>query len=73
MKKIVEARIVGMPTKFTDPLPRVMVKFEGEEEEVFLFDYMPDEIHISPEELIGLNKGQAFELRYKKDSLYLRS
>lgn len=73
--KIVAARITGQqpPAKFTDPLPQVIVKFEGNPEEVFLFDYFPDEISFQSEEFIGLTKDDAFMLRAKKDRDYLRS
>ena len=74
MKRVItEARITAYPKELFDPLPKVMVKFSGAEEEEFLFDFYPDEIDFKAEEFIGLTRGEAFSLRSKKDLEYLRT
>ena len=70
---ITSARITEMPKKFTDPMPRVMVKVEGSDEEHELFDYFPDELSFTAGEFNGLTVDQALGLRQKKDVSYLRS
>lgn len=69
-KIISAARITPMPVKFTDPLPEVFVTIGGEE--VFLFDYMPDEISFTPSEFIGKTLEEARELFRKKNAGYLQ-
>jgi len=55
-----------------DEMPTVSATFsDGTEEE--LFSFYPDEIDFSEEEMIGLTRREAFELRRKKDADYLQS
>jgi hypothetical protein len=70
--KIVEARITAMPKAFFDPMPKVMVKLEGETEERELFEFYPDEISFNPSEFIGLTMAEGRNLKFKKDRDYLR-
>lgn len=69
---IVSARITEMPKGFMDPMPQVHVKLETGEE-VFLFEYYPDEISFSPSEFKGLTISEAINLKFKKDKNYLQS
>lgn len=74
--KITAARITELPKTFSDPIPKVFVKFSNnteETEEVELFDYFPDEISFTTDEFIGLTRGQALELKECKDRAYLQS
>ncbi len=61
-----------MPDSFFDEMPTVMVVYEGETEEKFLFDYYPDEISFEAEEFIGLTQDEAKQLKGKKDREWLR-
>jgi hypothetical protein len=38
-----------------------------------LFSFYPDEIFFRESEFIGLTRGQAMDLRHRKDVAYLRS
>ena len=67
---IVFARITEMPMSFSDPMPKVMVITEGNEEEHFLFTFYPDEISFSPEEFLGLSLEQGRALKFSKDVAY---
>ena len=67
------ARISAWPKKFTDPLPVVWARLEGEVEERRLFDFFPDEITFSSEEFVGRTIEEAHELKFNKDRAYLRS
>ncbi len=70
--KIVKANCGEMPKSMFDNMPVVTVTYEdGTSEE--LFSYYPDEIQFSPSEFIGLTRGEAMDLRRKKDIAYLRS
>ena len=69
--KIVECEIKPSTGMF-DP-PTVMVKYEGGDEFVKLFDYYPDEISFSPDEFIGLTEDEGKALKFKKDKAYLQS
>jgi hypothetical protein len=69
-RKIVEARIIPRQSEFIKPM--VMVKFEGDEEETFLFNYYEDEISFTADEFIGLTGAEARSLKGKKDLAYLR-
>ena len=70
--RITAARITELPKRFSDPIPKVLVKF-GDVEEVELFDYFPDEISFKADEFIGLTRNQALELKGRKDLAYLQS
>jgi hypothetical protein len=70
--KIVKAHITKMPKNIFDPMPQVIVTME-DGSEFNLFSYYPDEISFSPEEFIGLTRMEAFELRHKKDVVYIQS
>lgn len=71
--KITSARITAMPTSLFDPMPEVYVKVEGEQEEVRLFDYYPDEISFTADEFVGLTEKEAHQLKFNKDKSYLQS
>jgi hypothetical protein len=60
-----------MPEGMFDPLPQVWISVDGGEEHLF-FTYYPDEISFKPEELKGLTVQQATQLKFQKDSEYLR-
>jgi hypothetical protein len=74
---VIESADIGpyprpMPEGLFDEMPTVSVVFsDGSEED--LFQFYPDEIDFSEEELIGLTREEAFELRRKKDRDYLQS
>ena len=61
-----------MPEGMFDPLPQVWISVDGGEEHLF-FTYYPDEINFKPEEIKGLTVRQATQLKFQKDSEYLRS
>lgn len=61
-----------MPESSFDPMPQVEVIFD-DGTTCSLFSYYPDEITFTPEEFIGLTRGQAMALRHKKDVDYLQS
>lgn len=62
-----------MPKGFGDPMPKVMVTYEGDKNESPLYEYYPDEISFSPDEFIGLTQAEAIHLKFKKDKQYLQS
>lgn len=74
---VIESAEIGpyprpMPEGMFDEMPSVTARFsDGTEEE--LFSFYPDEIDFSEEELIGLTREEAFELRRTKDTDYLQS
>lgn len=77
--KIISSRITEQPKSlgtitfevpYFDPLPRVYVTLE-DGNEVFLFDYYPDEISFTPSEFIGLTIEECRTLKFKKDRNYL--
>jgi hypothetical protein len=41
--------------------------------EEFLFDYYPDEISFTPNELVGLTLDECRHLKFKKDKKFLTS
>jgi hypothetical protein len=61
-----------MPEGMPDPLPKVQAQFDDGTQQV-LFEYYPDEISFTANELIGLTASEAMALRYRKDLEYLRS
>lgn len=69
---IVSARITPLPTRISDPMPRVMVT-DAHGQETFLFEYYPNEISFTEAEFVGLSIEQARKLKYQKDRAYLRS
>lgn len=69
---IVHAKISKMPESLFDAMPQVEVIFD-DGSTCSLFSYYPDEISFTAEEFIGLTRGQAIELRHKKDVAYLQS
>ena len=70
---IVEARIDDLPQQMFGPKPTVMVRYEGAEEFVRLFDYYSDDLSFVPDEFIGLTASEGHRLRHAKDVAYLRS
>ena len=76
-KKIVRATIGPFPKDMFDlRLPKVVVMFEDSKGEISseeLFDFYPDEISFSENELLGLSRKEAFELKRQKDEDWLRS
>ncbi len=72
-KKIISAKITEIPKNFGDPMPKVMVKFEGSDEEILLFEYYPDEISFTSNEFIGLTVEEGKHLKFVKDKNYLQS
>jgi hypothetical protein len=74
---VIESADIGpyprpMPEGLFDEMPTVSVVFsDGSEED--LFQFYPDEIDFSEEELIGLTREEVSELRRKKDREYLQS
>lgn len=71
MKKVVKCRITQQPKSLFDPMPEVYVTLEGEETEVRLFSYYPDEISFSSQEFIGLTIDECRGLYTKKDKEFL--
>jgi len=65
MIKIILAIIGPMPIKFTDPLPKVTVKYDDGTSEV-LFDYMPDEVQFTESEFVGLTREEALALHSER-------
>lgn len=61
-----------MPEGMFDDMPTVTARFSDGTEEV-LFSFYPDEIDFEEEELIGLTRAEALELRRQKDQDYLQS
>lgn len=72
-RRIVQVQITAMPQRLLDPMPKVMVIFEGTSEEVELFDFYPDEITFNSEEFLGLTEAEAHALKTQKDRAYLTS
>lgn len=72
-EKIVECVITAMPKSFFDPMPKVLVRTENEDEFRYLFEFYPDEISFRKEEFIGLTVDEARGLKFKKDRAYLIS
>lgn len=71
--RITHARITEMPKGMMDPMPKVMIRVEGEAQERELFWYYPDEISFTADEFIGLTVTEAQALKFRKDVAYLRS
>jgi len=72
MIKIVSAKITAMPKQMFDPMPKVIATFDdGSEKE--LFTYYPDEISFTEQEFIGLSESEARQLKFEKDTAFLRS
>lgn len=73
-RKIEHVRIV--PTELLPGLPgadEIRVTFEGEDSEVLLTSFFPDEIAFSPSEFVGLTEREAMRLITDRDITYLRS
>ena len=70
--KITSATISAMPKSLFDPMPRVTAAFDDGTEKM-LFEYYPDEISFSPEELVGLTYNEARDRKFRKDKAYLQS
>jgi hypothetical protein len=69
--KIKSVTISKMPDSICDKLPVVTAIYEdGSSEE--LFDFYPDEISFTPEELVGLSFSEALDLKVKKDKEFLQ-
>ncbi len=69
---ITHARITPMPKSLFDPMPKVMVRDDGGDEQE-LFDYYPDELSFKADEFIGLTLEEGKRLKFKKDKAYLQS
>jgi hypothetical protein len=52
-------------------LPKVMVIMEGESDERFLFDFLPDEVSFTEEEFVGLTRSDALTLIIDRDKAFL--
>ncbi|GAP68714.1 hypothetical protein BA6E_104162 [Bacteroidales bacterium 6E] len=61
-----------MPEGMFDPMPEVRAFFNNGEEKI-LFDFFPDEIFFSENEVIGLTEEEAKRLRTEKDIKFLQS
>ena len=61
-----------MPKGMADQMPKVIVKFDNEEEKT-LFDFYPDEISFEESEFIGLTEESARRLKFEKDKKYIHS
>lgn len=51
---------------------QLVAVYEDDSKE-FLFGYFPEEYSISPSELIGKTKDEAFDVKHEKDLAFLRS
>lgn len=71
---ITSARIERNPKDRWD-VPKIMVRYSDapEADEQLLFDFYPDEISFSANEVIGLTRADAVSLKVRKDTEYLRS
>lgn len=70
--KVISSRITEYPKSLFDPMPKVFVTLENNEEE-FLFEFYPDEINFTPSEFVGLTIEECRHLKFKKDRQYLTS
>lgn len=70
---ITTVRITPLPRALFDPMPTVYAQVEGQDEEIRLFSFYPDEITFTETELLGLTVEQTQQLRHNKDVAYLRS
>ena len=70
--KIIKARITAQPKSFIDPMPKIFVTTEDNVEQ-FLYEYYPDEISFTEQELIGLTIDECRTLKFKKDKNYLNT
>lgn len=74
VQRITAARITEMPKTLFDPMPKVMVRFNTDQNtEVELFQYYPEEITFTEQEFIGLTREQALTLKQEKDQRFLQS
>lgn len=73
-KKITQCRITPPKGMFEpDPLPKIFVTLEGEEDEHYLLEYYPDEISFNVNEIIGKTISEVRTLHFQKDKRYLQS
>lgn len=70
---IIATRITNLPQTLKDALPKVIVRFEGQNDEMELFEFFPDEISFTASEFLGLTEAQARQLKSTKDLDYLKS
>lgn len=73
---IVSAEITPMPRPMplgmSDPLPKVHVTLaDGQSQDLFCF--YPDEISFQPADFVGLTVAAAKQLRFQRDTAYLKS
>lgn len=68
--KVIRCRITKKPKRLFQPLPKVYVTLENGNE-IFLFDYYPDEISFEPSEFIGLTIEECKKLKRQKDTFYI--
>jgi len=71
--KIIKVHISPVPTHWLDPIPEISVKFDNQNKYEYLYNYYPDEISFTTEELLGLTRKQAIQLYHKKDVAYIQS
>ena len=74
--KIIGAVITAMPRPMPegmfDPMPEVIVTFEGGSVKT-LFSFYPDEVAFTEREFIGLTEEEAHSLFQQKDRAHLRA
>lgn len=70
--KIKSVRITENPKSLFEPMPQIFITLENNKED-FLFEFYPDEISFSQEELVGLTVEEAKNLKFKKDKAFLQS
>ena len=69
---VVSARITAMPRQLGDPLPEAWVTLE-DGTETKAFDFYPDEITFTAEELVGLTLEECRVFKFGRDRSYLQS
>jgi hypothetical protein len=73
LPKIVHCII--QPGRSMFDLPEVFVRYQGQSQDApltKLFDYLPDEISFSAEEIVGLTTDEALDVKRQKDLAYIR-
>ena len=74
--KIIGAVITAMPRPMPegmfDPMPEVIVTFEGGAVKT-LFSFYPDEVAFTEREFVGLTEEEEHSLFQQKDRAYLRT
>jgi hypothetical protein len=70
---ITEVRISGLSPSSLAPPSKAEVKYDTCNEWHLLFDFYHHEISFTEEELVGLTKAEALELKVRRDALFIRS